>query len=104
VASDAEPARSLTGPGQELARTLGLRESAVTALVTRLTSAGLLSKRPHPRQHRAVVLELTTTGENTLRAAQPEIDAFNAELRSLLGEEEFVRTTGALHRLAHWDE
>ncbi|MEU1273176.1 MarR family winged helix-turn-helix transcriptional regulator [Streptomyces sp. NPDC005799] len=89
---------------QELARTLGLRESAITALVTRLSSAGLLSKRPHPRQHRAVVLELTDMGADALRTAQPEIDAFNAELRSLLGEEGFLHTAGVLHRLAHWDE
>ncbi|MCI3278320.1 MarR family winged helix-turn-helix transcriptional regulator [Streptomyces cylindrosporus] len=88
---------------QELARTLGLRESAVTALVARLTAARLLTKEPHPLQHRAVVLELTDAGAEALRAAQPEIDRFNAELRALLGDEGFVRTAGALHRLAHWE-
>ncbi|MEU6144453.1 MarR family transcriptional regulator [Streptomyces sp. NPDC047081] len=88
---------------QELARTLGLRESAVTALVARLTAARLLTKEPHPLQHRAVVLELTDAGAAALRAAQPEIDRFNAELRTLLGDEGFVRTAGALHRLAHWE-
>jgi MarR family transcriptional regulator, organic hydroperoxide resistance regulator len=88
---------------QELARTLGLRESAVTALVGRLTAADLLLKRPHPREHRAVVLELTETGAAALRAAQPEVDRFNAELRELLGDDGFARTAGALRQLAFWE-
>lgn len=86
-----------------LARTLGLRESAVTALVARLTKAGLVARRPHPHEHRAVVLELTDAGATALRAAQPEIDRFNAELRALLGDEEFLRTSTAMRALAHWD-
>ncbi len=81
---------------RELARTLGLRESAVTALVTRLTTAGLVTKQAHPSEHRAVTLELTSEGAGALRAAQPEIDRFNGEVRALLGEDEFVRTTAAL--------
>ncbi|MFE7172309.1 MarR family winged helix-turn-helix transcriptional regulator [Streptomyces sp. NPDC057616] len=88
---------------QELARTLGLRESAVTALAGRLTTAGLLLKQAHPREHRAVVLELTEAGGAALRAAQPEVDRFNAQMRELLGDDGFVRTAGALHRLAHWE-
>ncbi|MGW4734003.1 hypothetical protein ACWEQC_33380, partial [Streptomyces shenzhenensis] len=44
-------------------RTLGLRESAVTA-------AGLPAKAPHPREHRAVVLEPAEAG-NTAPAAPP---------------------------------
>ena len=87
---------------QELARVLGLRESGVTALVGRLTTAGLLLKRTHPREHRAVVLELTEAGAAALRAAQPEVDRFNAEVRELLGDDGFVSTAGALHRLAYW--
>ncbi|MDH6220854.1 MarR family winged helix-turn-helix transcriptional regulator [Streptomyces pseudovenezuelae] len=88
---------------QELARTLGLRESGVTPLVGRLATAGLLTKRPHPREHRAVVLELSEAGVAALAAAQPEIDRFNAELRALLGEEGFTSTAGAMDRLAHWE-
>ncbi|NUR66269.1 MAG: winged helix-turn-helix transcriptional regulator [Streptomyces sp.] len=88
---------------QQLARTLGLRESAVTALVARLTAAGLLDKSAHPREHRAVVLELTGAGAAALIAAQPAIDRFNAELRGLLGDDGFVATAGALERLAHWE-
>lgn len=89
---------------QQLAHTLGLRESAVTTLVVRLTRAGLVTKRPHPHEHRAVVLELTDNGEAALRAAQPEVERFNQEVRALLGEEEFTRTTAALRMLVDWDD
>lgn len=88
---------------QRLAAVLGLRESAVTALVTRLTKAGLITRRAHPREHRAVSLELTADGTAALRAAGPEIDRFNGQLRELLGDEGFARTAAALHDLAHWE-
>ncbi|MCP2340514.1 MarR family winged helix-turn-helix transcriptional regulator [Actinomadura rupiterrae] len=84
---------------RDLARTLGLRESAVTGLVTRLTSADLVVREPHPDEHRAVVLRLSAGGEAALRAAQPAIDAFNAELRAVLGDASFVQTSAALSRL-----
>ncbi|GGJ38991.1 MarR family winged helix-turn-helix transcriptional regulator [Streptomyces brasiliensis] len=87
----------------ELARTLGLRESAVTGLVRRLVQAGLLVRSPHPREHRAMVLELTDAGGAALDAAQPEVDHFNTELRDLLGDDGFLRTAEALRRLAIWE-
>lgn len=85
---------------RRLSEVLGLRESAVTALVRRLAGAGLLAKGAHPDEHRAVVLELTDAGEEALRAARPEMARFNAEVRGLLGEEGFGTTAAALHRLA----
>ncbi|MFJ7074062.1 MarR family winged helix-turn-helix transcriptional regulator [Streptomyces sp. NPDC098781] len=88
---------------QSLARALGLRESAVTGLVGRLTAAGLVAKRAHPREHRAVVLELTVQGTAALDAAQPEVDRFNAEVRTLLGDDGFTRTAAAMRALAHWE-
>ncbi|MEV0173660.1 MarR family transcriptional regulator [Streptomyces sp. NPDC050803] len=89
---------------QQLARTLGLRESAVTGLVARLTTAGLLARRAHPSEHRAVVLELTDSGTAALTAARPEIDRFNAEMRALLGDDGFTRTAAALERLAYGND
>ncbi|MEU6307694.1 MarR family winged helix-turn-helix transcriptional regulator [Streptomyces chartreusis] len=88
---------------QGLARVLGLRESAVTGLVGRLTAAGLVAKRAHPREHRAVVLELTDEGAAALDAAQPEVDRFNAEARALLGEDGFAQTAVAMRALARWE-
>ncbi|GGS43737.1 MULTISPECIES: MarR family winged helix-turn-helix transcriptional regulator [Actinokineospora] len=87
---------------RELAGALGLRESAVTALVGRISAAGLVTRAAHPREHRAVVLELSEKGVAALDAVRPEIDRFNADLRALLGERGFSQTADALHRLAHW--
>jgi len=87
---------------QQLARTLGLHQSAVTPLVGRLTAAGLLVKSAHPQQYRAVVLELTDAGTAALHSAGPELDRFNAEVRDLLGDDGFAQASAMLHKLAHW--
>jgi DNA-binding MarR family transcriptional regulator len=86
---------------QELADVLGVRESGVTPLVGRLAAAGLLVKQAHPREHRAVELKLTAAGTAALRAVKGEIDRFNAELRDLLGEQEFIQTAASLRKLAY---
>ncbi|MFD4603853.1 MarR family winged helix-turn-helix transcriptional regulator [Streptomyces sp. NPDC058464] len=88
---------------QRLAGILEQRESGITALVRRLSAAGLVTRRRHPHEHRAVVVELTERGADALAAARPEIDRFNAELRALLGTDGFTGTVVALDRLAHWD-
>ncbi|GAA3217448.1 MarR family winged helix-turn-helix transcriptional regulator [Actinocorallia longicatena] len=85
---------------QGLAGVLGLGESAVTALVARLEAAGLVDRRPHPAEHRAVALHLTGGGAAALEAVGPTIEAFNAELRALLGDEDFLRASAALALLA----
>ncbi|MFD5714116.1 MarR family transcriptional regulator [Streptomyces pharetrae CZA14] len=87
---------------QQLARTLGLHQSAVTSLVGRLTAAGLLVRSAHPQQHRAVVLELTDAGTAALRSAGPEMDRFNTEVRDLLGDDGFAQASAMLHKLALW--
>ncbi|MEU3273299.1 MarR family winged helix-turn-helix transcriptional regulator [Saccharomonospora sp. NPDC006951] len=83
---------------QRLANTLGQRESAITTLVGRLTSAGLVSKSAHPEQHRAVVLELTKKGAKALADVRPEIEDFNADLRAILGSD-FSRVASALGKI-----
>ncbi|MGI5441849.1 MarR family winged helix-turn-helix transcriptional regulator [Streptomyces shenzhenensis] len=80
--------------------TLGLCESAVTAPVRGLTAAGLPAKAPHPREHRAVVLEPTEAGNTALDATRPVADRFDAEPGVLLGPGGFARTAGALRRPA----
>jgi hypothetical protein len=46
---------------------------------------------------------LTDAGADALRAAQPEIDRFNTELREALGDDGFTGAATAMHRLAHWE-
>ncbi|MEU8634383.1 MarR family winged helix-turn-helix transcriptional regulator [Amycolatopsis sp. NPDC048633] len=85
---------------RELAARLGQRESAVTAMVTRLVDAGLVGKSAHPREHRAVLLELTAAGEDALVRVAPEIEEFNAQLHAVLGEDGFRRTSEGVAKLA----
>jgi MarR family transcriptional regulator, organic hydroperoxide resistance regulator len=87
---------------QELATELGQRESAITAMVTRLIDAGLLTKRTHARQYRAMALQLTPAGSQALNRVRPEMETFNAELRAVLGAGDFDTTTAALRRLVDW--
>ncbi|WIY06073.1 MarR family winged helix-turn-helix transcriptional regulator [Amycolatopsis mongoliensis] len=87
---------------RELAARLGQRESAVTAMVTRLADAGLVGRSAHPHEHRAVVLELTAAGEEALDRVAPEIEEFNAQLHAVLGEEGFRQAAEAVGKLAAW--
>jgi DNA-binding MarR family transcriptional regulator len=88
---------------QELAGTLGQRESAITAMVGRLVDAGLVAKRAHPREYRASALELTPEGVKALQLVRPAIDEFNAEMRAVIGPGEFDITASALRKLADWE-
>jgi MarR family transcriptional regulator, organic hydroperoxide resistance regulator len=77
-----------TAPGctqRHVAAELGQGESAITAMITRLTGAGLVSKQAHPTEHRAAALRTTAAGERALAAAKPSMDEFNAEIRDVLG-------------------
>ncbi|HET6705967.1 MarR family winged helix-turn-helix transcriptional regulator [Amycolatopsis sp.] len=85
---------------RDLAEQLGQRESAVTAMVTRLVDAGLVAKQPHPREHRAVSLRLTEAGEEALARVGPAIEEFNARLRAVLGEQGFRDTVDGVGKLA----
>ncbi|MBP2326802.1 DNA-binding MarR family transcriptional regulator [Kibdelosporangium banguiense] len=87
---------------QDLAAVLGQRESAITAMVSRLVEAGLITKRAHPRQYRASALELTAAGTKALHLVRPAIDSFNADMRAVIGPDEFEITANALRKLADW--
>ncbi|GAA3746083.1 DNA-binding MarR family transcriptional regulator [Spinactinospora alkalitolerans] len=85
-------------PG-EIARRLGLATPTVTRTATRMASAGLVERRPHPTDARLVRVHLTERGEG-LR------DTLNDEMRRLadralhgLGEQERREFTGMLRRL-----
>jgi DNA-binding MarR family transcriptional regulator len=70
---------------RHVAGELGQRESAITAMITRLSAAGLVSKAAHPAEHRAAALRTTAAGERALAAGSPAIEEFNAAIRETLG-------------------
>ena len=52
----------------DVASYLMLRHHSVVGLVNRAVAAGLVTRNPDPRNHRAVRLELTELGEHKLHA------------------------------------
>jgi DNA-binding MarR family transcriptional regulator len=87
---------------QELAGELGQRESAITAMVARLLEAGLLTRRTHARQYRAMALHLTAAGTQAVARVRPEMERFGREVRGLLGDGAFEEMGMALRRLVDW--
>ena len=63
----------------DLAKFLGLRPTTNSSLVSRLVSRGLIEKRPHPEDGRAVALHLTEAGEEIYAAIRRQ-DLRNMEL------------------------
>ena len=60
-------------PG-EIARRLGLATPTVTRAATRMEAAGLLSREPHPADHRLVRLVLTERGRSLREVIDAETD------------------------------
>ena len=93
VASIAEPTQ------RKLADMLQQNESAMTAMVGRLTTAGLIVRAPHPTDGRAWILELTPRGEAAIEAGRPAFDAINTALDTAIGGPKtagFARTLRAI--------
>jgi DNA-binding MarR family transcriptional regulator len=70
---------------QRVAEVLGVREPAITAMIARLSAAGLVDRRAHPDQHRASALHPTPAGEAAVAAGRPTMEEFNAAIREALG-------------------
>lgn len=50
-----------------IAEQLGLTSASVTALLDRLSAAGLIRRRPHPDDRRSVLVSLTAAGTRLIR-------------------------------------
>jgi DNA-binding MarR family transcriptional regulator len=59
---------------RQLADFLGMQPMQVSQVVTMLEKAGLMVRRPSPRDQRAFALALTAAGEASLRAAMPIVE------------------------------
>ena len=67
----------------QAARDFGLPITTLATLLGPLIERGEISRRPHPTDRRARLLELTATGRRTLEAAIPD---FTVAYRALLGQ------------------
>jgi DNA-binding MarR family transcriptional regulator len=84
----------------DLADHLGVTKQAAAKLVEELVGKGYVRRRPHPRDARARLLELTERGRAATRAADEAARAAVAPWREALGEQRFGALVADLNRLA----
>jgi DNA-binding MarR family transcriptional regulator len=94
---DEEPALSVA----DLARTMSSARQSANELLAGMERAGLIERRPHPRDRRAQQIFLTEAGRDRLHAAHPVVQAVETDLESGFspGEREVVRVW--LQRMAN---
>ncbi len=79
------------------------QQSAVTTMVSRLMSADLAERRPHPEDARAWALHLTPKGKKALRLIKVEIDLINDALTSALGPRGMEQLAKSLNEILSLD-
>lgn len=84
---------------RSIARQLGLNESAMTAMVGRLSTLGLLVRTRDPVDGRTWNLELTAEGEAALDALGPAFSGINARISDALDPAALLALSDALARL-----
>ncbi|MEM6775427.1 MAG: MarR family transcriptional regulator [Pseudomonadota bacterium] len=80
------------GPANQnfIARALSQRESAITAMGSRLKKAGYISKRRSRNDARAWELDLTDEGREALAQIRAPFDVINARLDRVFSEDELT--------------
>ena len=84
---------------RDVARTLGLNESAMTAMTARLMRAGLVDREQSDADARAWRLFLTEPGRAAGQKAKAAFTGINQRIEDELSEEEMMRFVGTLDRL-----
>lgn len=84
-----------------IAKRLGVNESAVTAMASRLLEIGYLQRRSDVSDRRRRLLALTDSGRRALRSAQGPFGKINAQLDSVLDPDEVELLVGMLDRVRH---
>jgi len=83
---------------------LALGAPAVTGLIGRMETAGLVRRRKDAQDRRGALVDLTEGGRRAAEKADQILRAFNADLSDRLGEEDAETVYQALTRLAASDE
>jgi DNA-binding MarR family transcriptional regulator len=96
--------RMLTGrgamPSSWIADKHFSRQSNITAMVDRLVRDGLVRRIPDPADGRITRVELTSSGQERVKAARPPHLRFLSELMSALSEKEQMTLVKLLDKLA----
>ncbi|MEV4172601.1 MarR family transcriptional regulator [Nonomuraea sp. NPDC049709] len=88
----------------DLTATEQLKQPALTSLVANLARDGLVSRRPDPRDGRAVLLDLTPEGRDVVRSRHADRVARLSRLVDHLSDEERVALAGSARVLARLTE
>jgi DNA-binding MarR family transcriptional regulator len=90
-----------TGPVSQrtVAEQLGLQESAITAMIDRLTRLDYVTRVPHATDGRIRLLHLTELGAATARRAASRFVEVNQALDEALGPEEVAGLAASLDRI-----
>lgn len=84
----------------QVADALGIQRANFAPLIAGLETAGLVVRRTEPRDRRAAALHLSAAGEALLDQANVAADTHEARWRDRLGEADYRRLLGLLHRVA----
>ena len=85
---------------KDVANQLGLNESAVTAMVSRLISDNLVSRERDTADKRSWLLSLTSHGEEKLSAVAAPFSDINGKMETCLSEQEVRTLAELLQRLS----
>jgi MarR family transcriptional regulator for hemolysin len=83
----------------ELARAVGIEGPTLTRHLDGLEAAGLVVRRRHPVDRRAIQVELTASGEALHGTLLKKVIAFNSRLRGDLSDAEIEHLRTTLDRL-----
>jgi DNA-binding MarR family transcriptional regulator len=81
----------------ELARHLGITKQSASEVVALLEEAGIVARKPHPRDGRARVVYLTETGKARLDDRRRRWLAIEREWAALVGRDNLETVREALH-------
>lgn len=82
-----------------LARLLGVGRQTVVNATRRLETAGLVRRMPSPLDSRLVQFSITSKGRRLLIDVENIAEGFDAQLRTITGEENEALIAGALQEL-----
>lgn len=83
----------------ELARLMGVTPQAVALLVGKLTAAGMVERRTHPRHRNVQELHLTDAGREELAKAECIVSDLERHIRDSLGDQRYRQLRELLGQL-----
>lgn len=77
-----------TATSKELSERTGLDGATLTGVLDRLKASGLIERRPHPSDRRAIHICLTSAGRDIIKPIRKKLDNANKDFLVALSDEE----------------